>query len=66
MTIWAQATSKKRVPPLATFLIAATPEPEAPAHKVAKMRSALSVLSAQYGIPLRPRSAPADEVSRGK
>lgn len=46
--------NKHRVPPLSQFLIAATPAAESPDQKVAKMRSALHVLSAQYGIPLRP------------
>jgi hypothetical protein len=47
--------NKKRVPPLQSYLVTATPGPETAAGKVAKMRGALSVLSAQYGIPLRPR-----------
>jgi hypothetical protein len=56
VSIWATATTKKRVPPLQPYLIAADPAPPTPARKVAKMRSALAVLSAQYGIPLRPRA----------
>jgi hypothetical protein len=51
--MWAQTMNKHRVPPLADYLLAADPAPPSPAAKVAKMRSALSVLSAQYGIPLR-------------
>jgi len=62
--MWATAMSKHRVPALSTYLITATPAAAAPEHKVAKMRSALSVLSAQYGIPLRPRQA--EEAQRGE
>lgn len=62
--MWAQTMNKHRVPALQPFLIAADPAPESPATKVARMRSALSVLSAQYGIPLRTPAAPA-EVRRG-
>jgi hypothetical protein len=54
VSMWATATTKHRVPALQTYLIAADPAPAPQAAKVAKMRSALSVLSAQYGIPLRP------------
>lgn len=56
MSIWATATTKRRVPKLDTYLIAAAPPAADPvARKVAKMGAALAVLSAQYGIPLRPR-----------
>ena len=60
------ATTKKRVPPLRDYLIAADPAPERPEQKVAKMRSALSVLSAQYGIPLRTPAPPSEGAARGE
>ena len=53
--MWATATTKRRVPKLEPYLIAAAPVAEPEARKVAKMGAALAVLSAQYGIPLRPR-----------
>lgn len=63
--MWAQTMNKHRVPALQTFLITPDPVPDRPDEKVAKMRSALHVLSAQYGIPLRtPTPAPPAEGSR--
>jgi hypothetical protein len=53
--MWATATTKRRVPKLEAYLIAAQPQAEPKARRVAKMGAALAVLSAQYGIPLRPR-----------
>jgi hypothetical protein len=52
--MWARAQSKNRVPPLADYLVAREPPtPESPTTKIAKLRSALEVLSAQTGIPIR-------------
>ena len=62
--MWAQTMNKHRVPPLQTYLIAADPAPERPAAKVARMKSALAVLSAQYGIPLRTPAPPAPKEDR--
>jgi hypothetical protein len=53
VAIWAQTRSKKRLPALASLLVREGPGPS-PKEKVAKMRGALDILSAQYGIPLRP------------
>jgi hypothetical protein len=53
VAIWARAQSKSRMPPLADYLIRREPEAVSPETKVAKLRSALEVLSAQTGIPLR-------------
>jgi hypothetical protein len=53
VAIWAQTRSKKRLPPLASLLVSEDRAPSAK-EKVAKMRGALDILSAQYGIPLRP------------
>jgi len=42
------------MPPLKDYLVAAeAAAPDTPATKTAKLRSALEVLSAQTGIPLR-------------
>jgi hypothetical protein len=57
--MWAQTMNKHRVPPLQSFLISAEAAAPTTVEKVAKMRSALSVLSAQYGIPLRARQVEA-------
>jgi len=53
VAIWAQTRSKKRLPALASLLVGEDRAPS-PKEKVAKMRGALDILSAQYGIPLRP------------
>jgi hypothetical protein len=42
------------MPPLAEYLVTREPPvPDSPKTKIAKLRSALEVLSAQTGIPLR-------------
>ena len=56
VSMWATATSKRKMPKLETYLITAEAAADAPTAKFAKLRSALSVLSAQYGIPLRPHT----------
>jgi hypothetical protein len=63
VAIWAQTRSKKKLPPLASLLVREGTGPS-PKEKVAKMRSALDILSAQYGIPLRPLT-PSDGGPRG-
>jgi len=58
VSIWARAQSKNRLPPLGDYLIRRDPAPEPQAAKMAKLRSALEVLSAQTGIPLRRARQP--------
>jgi hypothetical protein len=54
VAIWARAQTKHRMPPLADYLVTRDPPvPDSPQTKIAKLRSALEVLSAQTGIPLR-------------
>jgi hypothetical protein len=48
------------MPPLADYLVRREPEPDAPEIKMARLRAALEVLSAQTGIPLR-RARPLQE-----
>lgn len=50
---------------MSDYLVRATPAPEdAPAQKIARLRSALEVLSAQTGIPLR-RARPEGAIAHG-
>jgi len=55
VAIWATTTTKKRVPPLKDYLIAAQAAVVTRADRAAQHRSALQLLSEQYGIPLRYR-----------
>jgi len=64
VAMWATATTKHRLPPLDRYLIPRDPAPAGPEAQAAKLRSALHVLSAQYGIPLRPYRK--EESSDGK
>ena len=56
MAIWARTTTKKKVPPLADYLVAAEVEADPATAKTDRLRSAMHVLSAQYGLPLRERT----------
>ncbi len=64
VAIWARTQSKSRVPPLSDYLVAASTPTPSPAVKFSRLRASLEVLSAQYGIPLRPRTPEAP--SNGK
>jgi hypothetical protein len=56
VAIWAKTTTKKKVPPLADYLIAAEVEADPATAKTDRLRAAMHVLSAQYGLPLRERT----------
>ena len=56
VAIWARTTTKKKVPPLADYLIAAEVEATRPPPRPNRLRAAMHVLSAQYGLPLRERT----------
>jgi len=48
------------MPPLRDYLVADQPDGAAPDAKLNSIRAAMHVLSAQYGIPLRQTTRPAD------
>jgi len=60
VSIWVATQNKKRMPPLRDYLVTDQPDEAAPDAKLNKLRAAMHVLSAQYGLPLRPHTRPAD------
>ena len=52
VSMWARTWAKQKVPALKEYLISAEVGPPPPEAKVAKLRAAMHVLSAQYGLPL--------------
>jgi len=56
VAIWAKTTTTKKVPPLADYLVAAEAEADPATAKTDRLRAAMQILSAQYGLPLRERT----------